>query len=405
MAARKKYTEKRMPFLEHLEELRWHIFRIVISLFVMTVGFYFISAELIDFFTRPYPGQLTTLGPTDPFMIRLKMAFFMALIFSIPVIVREFWAFVAPGLMESERKYIPMIIVLTFVCFLIGASFAFFIVLPFAINFLLGFVTDKMVAMTTINNYLGFVTQFLLAFGLVFELPMISMLLTRIGIITPELMKKYQSYAIVSIFVVAALITPPDAVTQIAMAVPIVGLFYLSIYLSRLVQRKRIRKEEEEEREYEEELKRERERKKSEEADAAGQEEIKNWETEGDYYEEPKPSPTETDSTDSYDSYPYDMDPTQDDNYGYPYSTESDLEKIPDKKEEEEEPESPASEESRDSAKDKGKKEDTSSQELPDKPEKSDNEQSDPNTADNNGESEEGTSDSQDESNEENKKE
>src|SRR3989339_217992 len=146
MAAKKKYDEKRMPFLQHLEELRWHIFRSVISVFVLMIVFFMFSDTLLDFFTRPYPGQLQALGATDPFMIRVKISFFVALIVSIPVIVREIWAFIAPGLLEHERKHVPFIIFLTSLCFIVGAAFAFFIVLPLSVKFLLSYQTEKMVA-------------------------------------------------------------------------------------------------------------------------------------------------------------------------------------------------------------------------------------------------------------------
>lgn len=317
MGAKKKYDERRMPFLGHLEELRWHIFRMIASVFGLSIIAYFFAEQLVDFFTSPYPGKLVYLGPADAFMVQLKLSFFVGIIASLPVILREFWAFIAPGLLEQERKYIPLIVGLTFLCFLAGASFCFFIVLPLTIKFLSSFQTAKLVQNVTIDKYLDFITNMLLGFGLVFEMPMLSMLLTRIGIITPDLMKKYRSYAVVGIFIVAAVITPStDATTQLALAVPMMGLYEISIYIAKVVQRKKKEREEKEEAEYEEELRQEKERKSKARQDAsaqetkpAGESEVKKWETEGDHYTTPETKPVQPDAPIYDDLYPYSESP------------------------------------------------------------------------------------------------
>ena len=234
--------EKRMPFLDHLEELRWRLIKSIAAVMVMAMVSYMFSEQILNFLTHPYAKfsrPLIFLAPTEGFMIRIKLALFGGLIFALPVIFYQFWKFVAPGLYPHEKKYVPTIIVISTFNFLVGAAFAYFVIVPFGLRFLIGFETPDLQASIRIKDYLSFITNLMLAFGVVFELPILAFFLTRIGIITPEFMKKYRRYAIVIVFVLAAILTPPDVFSQIALAIPLVLLYEISIWVSKAAKRKR----------------------------------------------------------------------------------------------------------------------------------------------------------------------
>ena len=233
--------EKRMPFLEHLEELRWTLFRSIIGIVVGAIISYVFSQQIVDFLRRPAPAdlQMIYLSPTEGFMIYIKVALFAGLFVSLPYVAYEFWKFVVPGLLEKEKKLVMPIVVFTVICFLIGAAFAYFVIIPFAVDFLLSYQSDYLVANWTIGKYLGFVVTLLLTFGVVFELPVLSFFLTSIGILTPEFLRSKRRYGIVIIFIVAAIFTPPDVFTQFMMAIPLIFLYEISIVISRMVVRKR----------------------------------------------------------------------------------------------------------------------------------------------------------------------
>lgn len=246
-------NEKEMPFLDHLEELRW---RLVKALIAVVAGgalcFYFIQ-EIFDFLVRPYrdalhmlaqtsgnplletDARLVFLGPTAGFMIYIKLALTGGIVFALPVIFYQLWRFVAPGLLFKERMVVPRFTASATLCFIAGAAFCYFIVLPYGLSFLLGFQTADLVAMITIEEYFGFVTTLLLVFGLLFEMPVLSYLLARLGILTPEFLRQKRRYGIVTIFVIAAVLTPTvDAFSQILLAVPLMILYEISIWVAKL---------------------------------------------------------------------------------------------------------------------------------------------------------------------------
>jgi len=246
-------TEKEMPFLDHLEELRWRLLKSIIAVVIGgALCFYFIQ-EIFDFLVRPYqhalqmlaetnpnPGgtqdsRLVFLGPTAGFMIYIKLALTGGIVFALPVIFYQLWKFVAPGLLIKERTVVPRFTASATLCFLAGAAFCYFVVLPYGLSFLLSFQTADLVAMITIEEYFGFVTTILLVFGLLFEMPVISYLLSRLGILTPEFLRQKRRYGIVTIFVVAAILTPTvDAFTQVLLAVPLMVLYEVSIWVSKV---------------------------------------------------------------------------------------------------------------------------------------------------------------------------
>jgi len=253
-------NEKEMPFLEHLEELRWRLVKAVLAVVgAAVVCFYFVQ-EIFEFLVRPYRNalhmlaeasgnpslaensRLVFLGPTAGFMIYLKLALTGGLILALPVIFYQLWKFVAPGLLSKERMVVPRFTAAATLCFLTGAAFCYYLVLPYGLSFLLGFQTADLVAMITIEEYFGFVTTILLVFGLLFEMPVLSYLLSRLGILTPEFLRQKRRYGIVTIFIVAAVLTPTvDAFTQVLLAVPLMVLYEVSIWVSKVAMPQRMR--------------------------------------------------------------------------------------------------------------------------------------------------------------------
>jgi len=257
---KKKVDEKKMSFVDHLEELRWVILKCIISVVIFSIISYIFSERLVDFLTAPYPYQLIALGPADVFMLRINLSVTTGVIASLPVIIYQFWSFVAPGLLEREKRFVPWIIFFTILCFLIGASFAYYMIIPLGLKFFAKFQTEKLVMSVSVDKYVKYVTVLLIAFGAVFELPIMSMLLARIGLLTPEFMRKVRGYAIVLFFVGAALLTPPDIWTQLAMAGPLLLMYEISIWITKIFAKKREREleedlEDEYEYEYEEKKK------------------------------------------------------------------------------------------------------------------------------------------------------
>jgi sec-independent protein translocase protein TatC len=250
----------KMPLTEHLSELRK---RILFSLIAVVIGFafcFYYSEYIFQILTLPLHGVLNFslkkpfitikatenpgsglvfLAPAEAFWMHLKISLISGFVISSPVVLYEFWKFVAPGLLTKEKKYaLPFIIVTTFL-FLIGALFCFIIVLPFAIKFLLTYKTESLKPMLSVGRYIDFCLKFIVAFGAIFELPVVVVFLTKMGIVTTEFLAKNRRYAILLAFVVAALLTPtPDAFNQILMAVPIIMLYEAGIWASKILDKK-----------------------------------------------------------------------------------------------------------------------------------------------------------------------
>jgi sec-independent protein translocase protein TatC len=249
-------TDLKMSLFDHLEDLRKRIFFSLIAVMVaFGVAFYF-SEEIfgvlmfplrytldidINTFTFQFIAEdklkstkLVFLEPAEAFWMNMKVAFVAAVVFSLPVIFLQFWKFVAPGLHDKEKKYVVPFVLTATILFLIGASFCFLIVLPFALGFLLTYkVGDYLMPMLSVGKYTDFCLKFIIAFGAIFELPIIIIFLTKIGIVTPEALKRQRRMAILLAFVAGAVLTPtPDAFNQTLMAVPIILLYELGIVLS-----------------------------------------------------------------------------------------------------------------------------------------------------------------------------
>lgn len=244
--------DEKLPVTDHLEELRWRLIKCLIA---VAVGFgvsYAFVQPIFNFFVSPLveampPGsRLIYTSLPEAFITNLKLAFFAGLILSLPVIFYQLWKFVMPGLYERERRYvIPFVLVAT-VFFILGVSFAFFVVFPFGFRFFLGYSSESISAFPTLKEYLSFATTLLLAFGVVFELPVAIFFLAKIGIVSPAMLKRQRKYAVLIIAVVAAVITPPDVISMLFMMLPLIILYEISIWLAHFVYKKRSAPQEEE---------------------------------------------------------------------------------------------------------------------------------------------------------------
>ena len=239
-----------MPFLDHLEELRW---RIIWSLgaVVVGVGIAFVLVLKFDLLTwiqgpiLPFlhGKRLVYTHPGDGFSILMQTAIIVGLIIALPVILYQVWAFLAPALHRHEKRVVMPVIgggVFLFVC---GAALAWYFVLPMTLRFLFGLGDESFDQMITVSEYFGFITSMVLAMGAVFELPIAILLLTALGLVTPQFLSKFRRHAAVGSYAVAAIITPGDLfVTSIALMVPLYLLYELSIGLSWVVFRRRAKK-------------------------------------------------------------------------------------------------------------------------------------------------------------------
>ncbi|HPR89631.1 MAG TPA: twin-arginine translocase subunit TatC [bacterium] len=245
-------VEKRMPFLDHLEELRWRIIWSLLAVVAAAVICYFFVDQIVALLVHPAPGdiKLIFLSPTEAFMTYLKVAGYAGLVTAFPFVAWQFWRFVVPGLYAKERKAVGPIVFFTVICFAVGALFAYFLIIPFGLKFLLSYQSDFLVANITIGKYLTFVVTMLLVFGLVFELPVLAYFLSLIGLLTPQFLRSKRRYGILIIFIVAAILTPPDAFTQLMLAIPLLILYEISIWVSAAVHRKRKVRQAEEEKQW-----------------------------------------------------------------------------------------------------------------------------------------------------------
>ena len=238
--------EERSPFTEHLGELRDRLVRAFIAVGVGFIAAYFFKEQLFDILTAPLVtamaksgnAKLIFTGLPEAFFTYLKVALLAGIILATPVLFYEFWMFVSPGLYREEKKYILPIIILSLIFFIAGASFGYFIVFPYGFQFFLGFTTETIQAMPSMKEYLSFASKMLLAFGFVFELPLVLTFLSRMGLVTPDFLKKNRKYALLLFFVGAAMITPPDVVTQIMMAMPLILLYEIGILGAKLFGKK-----------------------------------------------------------------------------------------------------------------------------------------------------------------------
>ncbi|MGB2930089.1 MAG: twin-arginine translocase subunit TatC [Desulfobacterales bacterium] len=236
--------QEKIPFTAHLEELRK---RLIVCFTAVGIGFvlsYGFKEKLFQILTRPLISVMQTgdklifTGLPEAFFTYLKVAFLSGIILAAPVIFYQFWMFVAPGLYDKEKRLMAPIVFLSTFFFVGGAFFGYFIVFPFGFKFFLGFASEIIRPLPSMREYLSFASKLLLAFGLVFELPLIITFLARLGMVSVSFLKKNRKYALLLFFVGAAILTPPDVVTQIMMALPLIVLYEISIIGARIFGKK-----------------------------------------------------------------------------------------------------------------------------------------------------------------------
>ncbi|HET9949207.1 MAG TPA: twin-arginine translocase subunit TatC [Longimicrobiales bacterium] len=251
--ARNRNPRGEMPFLDHLEELRW---RILWSLLAITLGtlvsfVLFVRYEILELLMAPIrrgygdPNlELIYLSPATPFFVTLKLAIYGGVILAFPIIVYEIWAFLSPALEKREKRAVIPALYLGLVLFLAGVALAYFVALPVTLEFFQGFQSASLEGQLEINATLGFVVKLLLAFGVVFELPVVIMALSALGLVTPKFLREKRRHAIVLITILASFITPGDAITlTLMMMLPLVLLYEFGILLSVWIWRGRARRD------------------------------------------------------------------------------------------------------------------------------------------------------------------
>lgn len=263
-------NKSEMSFLDHLEVLRWHLVRSAIVVGVAAISAYIFSRWLFDhiilapknpdFITykwlcklsyltmgndalciKEVPFTLINIDMSGQLTTDIKVSFFSGLIIAVPYICWEFWRFISPALREKERKSATGFVFYISALFLIGILFGYYIILPLSVNFLGTYqVSTQVINQISLESFISLVTTLTLASGVIFELPVLVYILSRLGFITPAFMRKYRRHAIVATLVIAAVITPPDVTSQVLVTIPILILYEISIFISAAVLRKKV---------------------------------------------------------------------------------------------------------------------------------------------------------------------
>ena len=235
---------KSMSFIDHLEELRWRIIKILSSIiFGGILTFFFIDFFLelllkpLDNINSDNPINLQVLSVQGMFIIKWSIALIGGVVLGIPVITFQIWKFISPGLYANEKGFVLPLVFFSFVSFLLGIMFSYIILIPYCLNFFASLSGETVLNNFSINHYFSFITWLLLGCGIVFQLPVVSFLLSTIGLLTPAFMRHYRRHAIVIIFILSSFITPPDPVSMLVMAFPLIILYELSIGVSWIVNR------------------------------------------------------------------------------------------------------------------------------------------------------------------------
>jgi sec-independent protein translocase protein TatC len=293
-----KRKNAEMPFLDHLEELRWRLLKSIAAVVVGAVFSLIYAKEITELLTYPYKnavlslesaGQTSPLGalqqmfdrwfksaaavlesvtvqapvdtaqalalppnrrlqalkPTTYLMLSMQIALLGGLVLALPVIFYQFWRFVTPGLLPRERRLVLPVVALSVACFLVGAIFCYTVVLPTGLLFFLSMEPADMTSQWAVDEYISLVLWMLLGFGVIFELPVLALFLSRLGLVSADLLRRMRRYAVVVIFIVSAILTPsPDPFSQLLMAFPLMGLYELSILICRFGGKKRPPQEE-----------------------------------------------------------------------------------------------------------------------------------------------------------------
>lgn len=257
-----KPKEKEMSFLDHLEELRWHILRAMIAIVVIGIVVFIFRDFVFRIIMAPkfptFPtyqflcsiSEITCMQPPDfqlivremgeQFFTAIKVSIWVGLIVAFPYVFWEFWRFIKPGLYKHEQKAAQGMVATCSALFFTGVLFGYFVIAPFAITFLIGFqVSDQAINNPTLSSYVNYLTMMTIPAGIIFELPIVVFFLAKIGLVSSGFMKKYRRHAFVLVFILAAIITPPDIITQILIGIPIYCLYEISIVIAKKVEAKK----------------------------------------------------------------------------------------------------------------------------------------------------------------------
>lgn len=240
-------------FVEHLVELRSRLVKSFIYLFIFFIICYFFSENIYRFLVEPYANvvkdddvnrRLIFTALHETFITYLKVAFFTAIFITSPIILTQIWKFIAPGLYKNEKKALLPYLVATPTLFLLGGMLVYYLVMPLAIKFFLSFETGSDISglpiqlEAKVNEYLSLIMRLIFAFGISFQLPVLLSLLARVGFINSEYLKTRRKYVVIIIFIVAAILTPPDPITQIGLGIPLLILYELSILSVKIIEKK-----------------------------------------------------------------------------------------------------------------------------------------------------------------------
>ena len=221
------------PFFAHLDELRRRILTSLAVFFLAVLVCFNFTGRLLSWLIQP-AGQLVFTSPGEAFGAHITVAVTAGFVLSFPFILYQLWMFAAAALKPDERRFIVFFGPLSLLFFLSGVAFAFFVAVPMAYRFLMGFASSELVPMVSVGNYMGFLGNMVVAFGVAFELPLVMAFLAKIGIATPEFLRQKRRHAVIIILIVAAVLTPPDVVSQVLLAAPMLALYELGIIFTRM---------------------------------------------------------------------------------------------------------------------------------------------------------------------------
>lgn len=238
--------EEKQPFLSHLKELRDRILVCIIALGIAFIFTYYFKEKIFAFLMQPFirvmpeKSSFIFTGITEAFITYFKISIVAALFVCFPVMLYEFWMFVSPGLYAKEKRYVYPFIFLGSLCFICGALFCYFIVMPSVYKFFVSYAAEYIIPMPDLKSYMSLTLKMLIIFGLIFELPLVAFYLSKAGIINFRMLSTKRRYAILGIVILSAIITPPDMASQLLIAIPLWGLYEISILITRFFGKKEI---------------------------------------------------------------------------------------------------------------------------------------------------------------------
>jgi sec-independent protein translocase protein TatC len=239
VSAERKENLKEMGLLEHLEELRSTLIASLVAWIGASIIVWFFSERILDFLIRHLPVKdLYFFAPGEAFMVRMKLSFILGILVSVPYLLFRVWRFVSPGLFRKEKGLVFPVIVLSVVLFYLGLVFAYWVMMPLVLRFFVTFGTESLTPMLSVEKYFSFVAKLSFAFGLVFQLPLVVILLTWMGVVSARTLLAQWRWAIIIIFSVSAVLTPPDPISQVCMAIPLCVLYFASVAASFVIEKR-----------------------------------------------------------------------------------------------------------------------------------------------------------------------